>query len=81
MPIKRYVCTDIQPTASEKLLRLKQGLKRDFKGAWLSRESIDMISAMEGYDVWNEFVWHEAADDLPEHEYEIALRTLRERPE
>ena len=81
MPIKRFICTDIQPTSSGQLLRLKQGLKRDFKGAWLSRESIDMISGIEGYDVWNGFVWQEAANDLPEHEYEIALKILRERPE
>jgi len=81
MPIKRYVCTDIQPTDSEKLLRSKQGLKRDFKSAWLSRESIDMISAIEGYDVWNGFVWQEVANDLPEHEFETSLKALRERPE
>jgi hypothetical protein len=81
MPIKRFICTDIQPTASEKLLYLKQGLKRDFNGAWLSRESIDMISAIEGYDVWNGFMWQEVSNDLPEHEYEIALKTLRDRPE
>lgn len=81
MPIKRYVCTAIQPTNSEKLLLLKQGLKRDFNEAWLSRESIDMISAIEGYDVWNGFLWQETAPDLPEHEYEIALKKLKERPE
>lgn len=80
MPIKRFICTDIQPTTSEKLLHLKKGLKRDFKDAWLSRESIDMISAMEGYDVWNGFVWQEVSSDLPEHEFEIALKHIRERP-
>lgn len=81
MPIKHFICSDIRPTSSEKLLHLKQGLKRDFNGAWLSREAIDMISAIEGYDVWNGFEWQEVSADLPEHEFEISLKTLRERPE
>ena len=79
--MKRFICIEVKPTTSEKILRLKEGLKRDFNGAWLSRESIDMISAIEGYDVWNGFVWEAAPTDLPEHVHETALKALRERPE
>lgn len=79
--MKRFICIEVKPANSEELLRLKQGLKRDFQDAWLSWESIDMISAIEGYDVWNGFDWQEVSADLPEHEFETSLKTLRERPE
>jgi len=40
-----------------------------------------MITAMEGYDVWNGFTWQESNIERPEDDYESALRYLRERPE